>query len=113
MKTYRPISFLSVGCEVLGKIIANRITATLNFNQPRHQAGFRTGYSTIDHVHTTNQVTEKCVEFNQPLYAAFTDHKETIDSAKQLAVMPALLNQGVDGPGINILKDINRSAKPS
>ena len=60
LKNYRPISLLSVAYKVFTKVIANRISATLDFSQPNEQAGFRKGYSTMDHIHTISQVIEKC-----------------------------------------------------
>ena len=40
LKNYRPISLLPVVYKVLTKVIANRISATLDFSQPNEQAGF-------------------------------------------------------------------------
>ena len=50
---YRPISLLSNVYKLFTKI-----TAALDFNQPREQAGFRSGFSTTDHLHVVNQITE-------------------------------------------------------
>uniref|UniRef100_A0A6G5A9I2 Putative reverse transcriptase n=1 Tax=Rhipicephalus microplus TaxID=6941 RepID=A0A6G5A9I2_RHIMP len=47
LKNCRPISLLSVLYKLFTKIIANRIKATLEFNQPNHQAGFCTPQKTI------------------------------------------------------------------
>ena len=106
LKNYRPISLLSVVYKVLTKVIANRISATLDFSQPNEQAGFRKGYSTMDHIHTINQVIEKCAEYNQPLYIAFIDYEKAFDSVETSAVIQALRNQGVDEHYVRILEDI-------
>uniref|UniRef100_A0A6G5AC50 Putative endonuclease-reverse transcriptase n=1 Tax=Rhipicephalus microplus TaxID=6941 RepID=A0A6G5AC50_RHIMP len=110
LKNYRPISLLSVVYKLFTKVIASRVKKTLEFNQSKEQAGFRTGYSTIDHIHTINQVIEKCSEYNQPLYIAFIDYEKAFDSVEISAVMQTLRNQGVDEIYINILEEIYRGS---
>ncbi len=56
LKNYRPISLLSHVYKLFTKVITNRLTTTLNENQPQEQGGFRAGFSTIDHMHTLNAV---------------------------------------------------------
>ena len=110
LKNYRPSSLLSVVYKLFTKVIANRVKKTLEFNQPKEQAGFRTGCSTIDHIHTINQVIEECTEYNQPLYIAFIDCEKAFDSVEISAVMQTLRNQGVDEVYINILEEIYRGS---
>lgn len=63
LKNYRLILLLSIVYKLFTKI-GNRIK-TLEFHQSNDLAGFCSGYSTIDHIQTTNQVMKKCVEYNQ------------------------------------------------
>ena len=53
--------------KVFSNILLQRIIRTLDFSQPREQAGFREGYSTIDHLQVVNQLQEKDNEYNIPL----------------------------------------------
>ena len=39
----------------------NRLEKTFYENQPREQAGFRSRYSTTDHIYAVNQLKEKCI----------------------------------------------------
>ena len=55
LKNYRPISLLSNTYKVFTKILTLRLTRVLDENQPIEQAGFRSAYSIIDHIHTVNQ----------------------------------------------------------
>ena len=44
--------------------IITRLEKKLYENQPREQAGFRSKYSTSDHIYAINQLKEKCREYN-------------------------------------------------
>ncbi|KAK6763665.1 hypothetical protein RB195_024114 [Necator americanus] len=60
--------------------------------QPCEQAGFRKGFSTIDHIHTVSKLIEVSREYKMPLCLAFIDLKEAFDSAETEAVVEALDN---------------------
>lgn len=103
LNNYRPISLMSNVYKLFSKIITRRLTKVLDDNQAPDQAGFRSGYSTVDHLQTINQVIEKTDEFNIPLYLAFIDFKKAFDSVEHSCVLQALSNQGVEHKYINIL----------
>ena len=65
-----------------------RLVNKLDDNQPREQAGFRSKYSTTDHV---NQLQEKCHEYNMPLCVAFVDYENTFDSVQPQAILTHIL----------------------
>ena len=73
LNNYRPISLISNLYNVFLKVIANRITTTMDENQTPEKAGIRAGYSTIDHLQAVRQIIEKYQEFNINLYIAFID----------------------------------------
>ena len=75
-------------------------------NQPREQAGFRSKYSTTDHIHAINQLKEKCREYNIPLCVAFVDYEKAFDSVQTQAILTSLQEQGIEDVYIEILKDI-------
>ena len=52
----------------------------LDSHQPREQAGFRSGFSTMDHIHTISQIQEKAKECKIPLCLAFVDYEKEFDS---------------------------------
>ena len=78
----------------------------LDENQPREQAGFRSKYSTTDHVHAINQLKEKCREYNIPRSVAFVDYEKAFDSVQTQAILISLQEQGIKDLYIEILKDI-------
>ena len=106
LNNYRPISLISNMYKLFSKIITRRITKVLDENQPIEQAGFRSGYSTADHLQTINQVMEKVEEFNLKLYIAFIDYNKAFDSIEHFFVLKALQQQGIQTKYINILEKL-------
>ncbi|CAK1593913.1 unnamed protein product [Parnassius mnemosyne] len=80
ISNYRPISLLSTIYKLFSSIILGRIAPDIDKNQPIEQAGFRPHYSTIDHIHTMEQIIEKYKEFKKPLYIFFVDYSKAFDS---------------------------------
>ena len=95
IKNYRPISLLSIIYKTFSQVILRRILRDLDFHQPREQAGFRSGFSTIDHIQAVTQLQEKD-EYNIPLCVAFVDYEKAFDSIEFTPMIKALENQGVD-----------------
>ena len=57
-----------------------RMEKILDENQPREQAGFRKGYSTVDHLQTINQLIERCTDFKRPLYIGYIVYEKAFDA---------------------------------
>lgn len=106
ISNYRPISLLSTIYKLFSSIILTRIAPDIDRNQPIEQAGFRPHYSTIDHIHTLEQIIEKFKEFNQPLYLAFVDYSKAFDSIAHSSIWTALRNNNVNKTYVNIIKNI-------
>ncbi len=62
LNNYRPKSPTSNISKIFCKLIKNRIYPTLDGHQSKDQAGFRKGFSTVDHLFTVNQIIEKARE---------------------------------------------------
>ena len=84
---------------------------TLDQPQPREQAGFRSGYSTIDHIQLISQLQEKAEEYNIPLCFAFVDYEKAFDSIEFNALFESLENQVVEAAYITLLRDLYNGAK--
>ncbi|CAH2096957.1 unnamed protein product [Euphydryas editha] len=103
---YRPISLMSNVYKVFSKIILSRITSSLDENQPKEQAGFRSKYSTIDHIHILRQILQKYNEYNKTYYLGFVDYNKAFDSLEHDYIWEALRIQGIRGKYIKILQSI-------
>ena len=110
LKNYRPISLLSNIYKVFTKILTLRLTRVLDENQPIEQAGFRSGYSTIDHIHTVNQLKEKCAEYQKPLCLAYVEYGKAFDSVESKAILTSLEKHGIEKGYIDALAEIQNGA---
>ena len=108
LKNYRPISILSNVYKLYTKVLANRLQRQLDDQQPTEQAGFQSGFSTMDHIHTINQLREKCAEYQKPLCIALVDFEKAFDSVETRAVLASLEKQGIEKRYINGLAEIYR-----
>ncbi|KAK6742852.1 hypothetical protein RB195_010238 [Necator americanus] len=92
--------------EIRHAINANRIEKVLDEGQPWEQAGFRKGFSTIDHIHTVSKLIEVSREYKMPLCLTFVDLKKAFDSLEKEVVVEALDNQGVPTQYIKVLREL-------
>ena len=83
---------------------------TLDQHQPREQADFRSGFSTIDHIQVISQLQEKADEYKIPLCFAFVDHEKAFDSIESNPLFESLENQGVEAAYITLLRDLYNGA---
>jgi hypothetical protein len=112
LKNYRPISLLSHIYKLFSRVIANRLARRLDEFQPPEQAGFWSGYGTIDHIHTVRQIIQK-TEDNQPLCLAFVDYEKTFDSVEIWSVLESLQRCQVDWQYIQVMRCLYESGTMS
>ncbi|XP_063635113.1 uncharacterized protein LOC134805838 [Cydia splendana] len=113
LKNYRPITLLSHVYKLFSRVITNRLEHRLDDFRPPEQAGFRKGYSTIDHIHTLRQVIQKTEEYNLPLCLAFVDYEKAFDSVETWAVLESLQRCHIDYRYIEVLKCLYSNATMS
>ena len=75
------------------------------------QAGFRAGFSTIDHMLCLCELIERCKEYQKPLFLCFVDFEKAFDSVEMNALWNALQCQGVHPKLIRLLRSIYLQAK--
>ena len=81
-ENYRPITILSCFGKLFTAILNLRLNNFLEHYNilEENQAGFRSGYSTIDHIFTLNALTELLKLKNKKLYCCFIDFSKAFDS---------------------------------
>ena len=75
--------------KLFTRILQKRLEKALGEKQPREQASFRTGYSTVNHLQTINQLIGKCNEFKRSLCIEWIDYEKAFDSIKHEAIFNA------------------------
>ena len=104
IKNYRQICLLSNMYKLFTKILTTRMEKKLDENQPREQVGFRSKYSTTEHIHAINQLKEKCREYNIPLCVAFVDYENAFDSVQTPSNIDIIASTRIRSVYIDILK---------
>ncbi|VDP39176.1 unnamed protein product [Heligmosomoides polygyrus] len=84
----------------------NEISGTLDEGQPCEQAGFRGGFSAIDHIHPITKVIKVSREYKLQLCHTLIDLNKVFDSVKTKAVVDTLLSHGVPTQYIRVLREL-------
>ena len=102
-ENYRPICVIPILYKLFSKVLCSRIKDQLVAYQPPDQAGFRPGYSCDDHLFAITMLTEKCNEFNMPLWVATLDFKKAFDSISHARIWESLREHEVPTAYIDVL----------
>ncbi|KHN87357.1 Putative uncharacterized transposon-derived protein F52C9.6, partial [Toxocara canis] len=103
LSNYRPITLLSQIYKTFSRVVLNGITKDLDVFISREQAGFRRGYSTVDHIHTVRQLVEQRVpDTSVPCIRRL----QSFDSVERNAVLNALDKCGVNPNDVDLLREM-------
>ena len=96
---YRSITSTSVVSKVYTHILNRRLTnwAEREDKLIEEQAGFRSDYSTMDHIFTLYALVQKYIMKNSKLYVAFVDIKKTLDSVHKNVLWHVLRKSSIKG----------------
>ena len=87
-----------------------RMMRTLDQHQPIEQAGFRSGFFTIDHIQVISQLQERADEYKITLCFVFVDYDKAFDSIEFNPLFESLENKGVEAAYITLLRDLYNGA---
>ena len=110
---YRGITLLSCLGKLFSSLINGRLQAFLDKNDgmTEAQAGFRAGYSTLDHIFTLHMVTNMYLSRKKRLYCAFVDFKKAFDMVDRAILWKKLVEGGMAGRMLDTLKATYSKAK--
>ena len=109
--SYRGIALTSVLSKVYTHILNKRLTGWAEQEEKilEQQAGFRAGFSTIDHIFTLYGLVQKHLQRHTKFYVAFVDLKKAFDTVNRNALWAVLRKAGVNGKLYRALKGIYAS----
>ena len=110
---YRGITLLSC----LGKLFTSCINVRLSFYIEgsgllgEEQAGFRDGYSTLDHIFVLHSLLELYLSKKKRIYCAFVDFKKAFDLVDRSSLWAKMISVGINGNVIRVVYNMYENAK--
>ena len=113
---YRGISLISCLGKLFTALINERLTKFVNENNiiGEEQAGFRSGYSTYDHIFTLQAIIDlylNKVKGKPRLFCAFIDYQKAFDLVDRTALWTKLLSYNINGKIMNVIYNIYQNTK--
>jgi hypothetical protein len=110
---YRGISLSDISGKIYGSIINRRLQTWVSENDitGECQAGFKKGYSTIDHMFTLMACVQKQLSLHRKLYVAFIDFEKCFDSINRNLLWPILFKQEIKGKLYRCIKSMYFNVK--
>ena len=109
---YRGITLLSCLGKLFTACLNQRISEYIHSNQlGLEQAGFRKGFSTMDHVFTLHSIINYYQNKNGRVYCAFIDYRKAFDFIDRSSLWLKLVQNNVNGKVLNVIKNMYSNAK--
>ncbi|MES9880523.1 MAG: reverse transcriptase family protein [Sedimenticola sp.] len=107
-ENYRPITILSCLGKLFTCILNNRLNCFLDSNSilSENQAGFRKGYSTMDHVFVLHTLIELLRHQKKKVYCAFIDFSQAFDSVWRIGLWKKLLKNNINGIFFRVINNM-------
>ena len=102
---YRGITLLSCVGKLFTALLNYRLTNYLEATGSigDEQAGFRGGYSTIDHIFTLYAIINIYLSHGKKLYCAFIDYRKAFDFVDRVSLWSKLISNGVNGKILKVI----------
>ena len=101
---YRGITLLSCLGKYFNLILNARFKKISDILISKIQAGFREGFSTMDHIFALQVIINIYKKSGKPLYIAFVDYQKAFDTVWRDGLWFKLIREGINGKFLNIVK---------
>ena len=108
---YRGITLLSCMSKYFNSVLNNRLKEVAEKILSLIQAGFRPGFSTMDHAFTLLCIFALYERLQKNLFVAFIDYQKAFDTVWRAGLWLKLINEGVTGRFLNVIKDMYAKSK--
>ena len=110
---YRGITLLSCVGKLFTALLNQRLTDYMDAvgGIGDEQAGFRHGYSTMDHIFTLYSILQVYMNKGKRVYCAFIDYKKAFDFVDRVSLWKKMLSIGINGKLLNVIHSLYNSAK--
>lgn len=112
-ENYRGITLLSCMGKLFTAVLNKRVEEFVKLHDciGKEQAGFRAGFSTLDHVFTLQCLVDLYLCKGKKLYAAFVDFKQAFDGVWRVGLWRKMLQSGVNGKVLRVIRNMYEAAK--
>lgn len=110
---YRGITFMNSSAKVLMGILNNRIKQWTESNNilNEFQAGFRSGYSTVDNIYNLASIVHLKLDEKKKVYAFFVDFSAAFDMISRNLMFFKLHSMGISTKVVNLIEKIYRNTR--
>ena len=108
---YRGITLISCLAKFFTIILNNRLKIVAKWVISQIQAGFRPGYSTLDHVFSLMCILILYKNYKKNLFIAFIDYQKAFDTIWRAGLWSKLMKEGIGGKFLNVIKDMYAKSK--
>ena len=110
---YRGITLLSCFSKLFTSALNHRITEYIESHSlmGEEQAGFRSGYGTMDHIFTLKCIIDIYLNKKKKLYAAFIDYRKAFDSVWRIGLWQKLLKYNINGRVFKVITSLYGQVK--
>ena len=110
---YRGITLLSCVGKLFTSVLNSRLYDFCESNNilKELQAGFRSGYSTNDHIFLLQGIVELFINRKKKLFTAFIDYAKAFDTVSREALWHKLLTCGINGKILDVIRSLFTNIK--